>query len=189
MTNKQKDAPAPNRVGASLNLILFSDAGSFIGQRSCYSVFAARERECSLGKNRKEVKAMDDVTEYMLLLDDDEEEAEKGEKTGFGCLPLFLIVSVILLLVFFGLCADAGSRSGGSETTTAKPRTTYAYTTTTAPRTSASQQPYTYRRTTSAPKDDPFDAKDYVHADDFYYDHYDDFFDFEEAEEYWNENA
>lgn len=34
---------------------------------------------------------------------------------------------------------------------------------------------------------DPYDAKGYYHVDDFYYDHYDDFFDYEEAEDYYNE--
>ena len=36
--------------------------------------------------------------------------------------------------------------------------------------------------------DDPYDAKDYAHPDDFYYDHYDDFWEYEEAEEYWEDN-
>ena len=36
--------------------------------------------------------------------------------------------------------------------------------------------------------DDPLNAKDYVDADDFYYDHYDDFFDYEDAEDYWEDN-
>ena len=43
---------------------------------------------------------------------------------------------------------------------------------------------YTKNRTTYA---DPYDAKSYGNADDFYYDHYDDFFDYEEAEDYYNE--
>ena len=34
---------------------------------------------------------------------------------------------------------------------------------------------------------DPYDASDYSHADDFYYDHYDDFWDYEDAEDYWEE--
>lgn len=35
--------------------------------------------------------------------------------------------------------------------------------------------------------DDPYNAKDYSNEEDFYYDHYDDFFDYEEAEDYYNE--
>ena len=32
---------------------------------------------------------------------------------------------------------------------------------------------------------DPYQAKDYAHPDDFYYDYYDDFWDYEDAEDYW----
>ncbi len=57
--------------------------------------------------------------------------------------------------------------------TTAKPKTT----------TKATAKP----KTTSAPKkSDPYNASDYSHVDDFYYDHYDDFFDYEDAEEYFD---
>ena len=34
-----------------------------------------------------------------------------------------------------------------------------------------------------------YSRKDYVDADDFYYDHYDDFYDYEDAEDYYNEHA
>lgn len=51
-------------------------------------------------------------------------------------------------------------------------------------------QPYyrasTARRTTQ--KNDPYDANDYAHPDDFYYDHYDDFWDYEDAEDYYYEH-
>ena len=36
-------------------------------------------------------------------------------------------------------------------------------------------------------KEDPYGASDCSHPDDFYYDYYDDFYDYEEAEEYWYE--
>ena len=36
---------------------------------------------------------------------------------------------------------------------------------------------------------DDYDVKDYYDAEDFYEDHYDDFYDYEEAEEYFNENG
>jgi hypothetical protein len=32
---------------------------------------------------------------------------------------------------------------------------------------------------------DPYNASSYRHPDDFYYDHYDDFWDYEDAEDYW----
>ena len=37
----------------------------------------------------------------------------------------------------------------------------------------------------STKSDDPYNASDYAHADDFYYDHMDDFWDYEDAEEYY----
>ena len=40
----------------------------------------------------------------------------------------------------------------------------------------------------SSAKSDPYDVYDYSHADDFYYDHWDDFTDFEEAEDYFDEH-
>ena len=35
---------------------------------------------------------------------------------------------------------------------------------------------------------DPYQAKDYAHPDDFYYDYYDDFWDYEDAEDYWEKH-
>ena len=40
----------------------------------------------------------------------------------------------------------------------------------------------------SSKSEDEYSAKDYVDADDFYYDHYDDFYDYEDAEDYYNEH-
>lgn len=45
--------------------------------------------------------------------------------------------------------------------------------------------PSTHKTTTNTT--DPYNAKDYAHPDDFYYDYYDDFWDYEDAEEYWEE--
>lgn len=36
---------------------------------------------------------------------------------------------------------------------------------------------------------DPYNAKDYSNEEDFYYDHYDDFFDYYDAENYYNEHT
>ena len=46
----------------------------------------------------------------------------------------------------------------------------------------------------TAPKEtkeetDPYNAKDYATPDDFYYDYYDDFYDYDEAEEYWEDHC
>ena len=42
--------------------------------------------------------------------------------------------------------------------------------------------------TTKRDSRDEFDADEYAHPDDFYYDHYNDFVDFEEAEDYWEDH-
>ena len=39
--------------------------------------------------------------------------------------------------------------------------------------------------TNNKPSSDPYHAKDYAHPDDFYYDYRDDFWDYEDAEDYW----
>ena len=49
--------------------------------------------------------------------------------------------------------------------------------------------PYTPKKNTkSKSDDDPYDVNDYSNAEDFYYDHYDDFFDYYDAEDYYNEH-
>ena len=48
--------------------------------------------------------------------------------------------------------------------------------------------PYRPEKSTKSYDDDPFNVHDYIHPDDFYYDHYDDFIDYEDAEDYYNEH-
>ena len=45
-----------------------------------------------------------------------------------------------------------------------------------------------YRSPSKYDDDDPYNAKDYSNEEDFYYDHYDDFFDYYDAEDYYNEH-
>ena len=40
----------------------------------------------------------------------------------------------------------------------------------------------------SSSASDPYNAKDYTNEEDFYYDHWDDFFDYYQAEEYWQDH-
>ena len=53
----------------------------------------------------------------------------------------------------------------------------------TDPTASAKRSSSTKKKSSS----DPYGAKDYAHPDDFYYDYYDDFWDYEDAEDYWEE--
>ncbi len=49
-------------------------------------------------------------------------------------------------------------------------------------------RPYIPKKSTTTDKDDdPYDVNDYSNEEDFYYDHYDDFFDYYDAEEYYDE--
>ncbi len=43
----------------------------------------------------------------------------------------------------------------------------------------------TQKSSSSSNKSDPYDAKSYAHPDDFYYDYREDFWDYEDAEDYW----
>ena len=43
-------------------------------------------------------------------------------------------------------------------------------------------------KTKSKSSGDPYDAASYLHPDDFYYDHLDDFWDYEDAEDYWQKH-
>ena len=45
-----------------------------------------------------------------------------------------------------------------------------------------------YRAPSKYDDDDTYNAKDYSNEEDFYYDHYDDFFDYYDAEDYYNEH-
>lgn len=53
--------------------------------------------------------------------------------------------------------------------------------------TSSSKSTTSRKSSSSKSSSDPYNARDYAHPDDFYYDHYDDFVDFEEAEDYWDD--
>ena len=71
----------------------------------------------------------------------------------------------------YGGGLPTSSNTSASSATTTKP----SYT-----------RPATYSPSTK--DDDPYHAKSYSDPEDFYYDYYDDFWEFEEAEDYWNEH-
>ncbi len=54
---------------------------------------------------------------------------------------------------------------------------------------SGTYKTYSRKSYSSKSSGDSYNAKDYDHADDFYYDYYDDFSDYEEAEDYFNEHS
>ena len=54
----------------------------------------------------------------------------------------------------------------------------------TDPTASSNRKISSYKKSSS----DPYQAKDYAHPDDFYYDYRDDFWDYEDAEDYWEKH-
>jgi hypothetical protein len=69
-------------------------------------------------------------------------------------------------------------------TSTTTSTTTKKTTTTTTKKSSASSS----GKKSSSKKSDPYGAKSYENAEDFYEDHYDDFFDYDDAESYWEDH-
>ena len=55
-------------------------------------------------------------------------------------------------------------------------------------KTSSNSYTYHYSSGSNSSKDDPYNAKGYSNAEDFYDDNYDDFFDYYDAEDYYNEH-
>jgi|GEM_PF-1731943 len=101
-----------------------------------------------------------------------------------------IAVAIFVLLVILVQCAHGGTTSGGhysSHSNGSRGRHSGFYSPVSPSRTSNPTPRPTKPSSSSTKKnDDPYHAKDYMHPDDFYYDHYDDFWDYEEAEDYWN---
>ncbi len=115
-------------------------------------------------------------------------------------LGLLVYLACVAGLMLFGGCTDAAGEAVPAPNTpvvtvsqpvpTKKPVST--------PRPVVTQKPMSTPKPAATPRaisnptpaawDDDLDAKDYSHPDDFYYDHYDDFFDYEDAEEYWEDH-
>ena len=145
-----------------------------------------------------------DMTEtfmaYQMMNEDDDSFVPKSGETrasssGSGLTAVAVIIIVLVLLGWlFGGCAKHTEQSSSSRSSTASRTQSSAYTYRSKAE-SSTVQPVTKKSThkSYSPKsskiEDEFSAKDYVDADDFYYDHYDDFYDYEDAEDYYNEHA
>lgn len=104
-----------------------------------------------------------------------------------------LLIYIVLLVVFnIASChLIEGTTSHSSSSTydpsgysRSAPPTQKAPVVTPRPTARPTRKP-TARPTARASSNDPYHAGDYAHPDDFYYDHTDDFWDFEDAEDYW----
>ena len=123
----------------------------------------------------------------------------------FGASIVYLIaISLSIVAIIIGGILFAGWYENRKTATSipvvstapmATPRTTSLATSrpTATPRPSttprATAKPTASPRITTTPwaTSDPYDAKDYDDPEDFYYDHPDDFFGYEDAEDYWDE--
>lgn len=147
---------------------------------------------------------LDDYIGYRIFEDSMKGSGSKPPKKNTGCGTwAVLIFIVIFLLGVFGSC----SKSSPSRYSSSNHSYGTSYSTHSKSSNSSSSKSYfsalsggkpassdtskslsssKYKSSSSAKKSsDPYDAKSYAHPDDFYYDNYDDFRDYEDAEEYW----
>lgn len=150
---------------------------------------------------------LDDYIGYRIF-EDSMKKGSGGGKTpkrntgGSGC-SFWLIIIIILALALsaLGSCGKSSTKysprsySTSSHTTTSRSNYSggsYSNSTSSSKSYSSStSKPYSNYSSSSRSKSslsDPYDAKTYAHLDDFYYDYSDDFWDYEDAEDYWNEH-
>ena len=107
------------------------------------------------------------------------------------------IIIAFLVLYIIGKIGNSSSKNNSSYKGSIS-RSSYSSITSSRPRSSSkienshpqnSISGYSNRSRSSSSEYDEFNAKDYCQAEDFYEDHYDDFYDFEDAEDYYNEHC
>ena len=152
---------------------------------------------------------LDDYIGYRIFEDSMKGSGSKPPKknTGYGCGTwAVLICFVIIILGVFGSCSKSSpsrysssthsygtSYSIHSKSSNSSSSKSYSNASSgskpASSNTSKSLSTSKYKSSSSAKKSsDPYDAKSYVHSDDFYYDNRDDFWDYEDAEDYYNEH-
>ena len=126
----------------------------------------------------------------------------RPQKSGWGFFKWFVIISFIWTIISMIASCEASKKNEYYDTYLRKQRTPYysSYSTSSSNSSSSSSGSSSSRSTgtysgnsssktkTKNSSSDPYDAKSYYHPDDFYYDHYDDFWDYEDAEDYWEEH-
>lgn len=172
----------------------------------------------SLGKYDDSEDMLDDYMMYKFSMEDGndsplENTASYKTRNSGGAFPFKGVINVIIILIIITLIYDAfrpkcaypdcdnspqdGSHycalhqmayNSGNTRSYAPAQTTH---TTAAPVTTAPSNTTTHRtteKTTTARQKDEYDAHEYADPEDFYEDHYDDFWDYEDAEDYWEDN-
>ena len=147
---------------------------------------------------------LDDYIEYQIFEDSMKKGSGGGKtpkrNTGGSRCSFWLIIIIILALALsvLGSCGKSSSKySSGSYSTSSHTTTSRSnYSGSSCSNSSLSSRsyssilskPHSGYNSSSKSKinlSDPYDAKSYAHPDDFYYDYYNDFWDYEDAEEYW----
>lgn len=109
------------------------------------------------------------------------------------------LVTIIVLIVGFILFAQYAVATNPCNTKAYKrslpsyssysSSTTYKPSYTPQPSSRPSATPKLSTRSTKKSSSSGLNASDYYHPDDFYYDYYDDFYDYEEAEDYYSSHG
>ena len=107
---------------------------------------------------------------------------------------IFILIILLGVILIAGISSGNRSSKKGTYTPVYTPRSTVRVTPrptptakpTSTPRPSSIPKP----RSTAKPKStaDPYQASDYAHPEDFYDWYYDDFWDYEDAEDYWEDH-
>ncbi len=116
----------------------------------------------------------------------------------YGCLMIFIGIFIIATVIFF-VCRSLYNTYSDSDYTLpssidpskyTKQTSTYTKETSAGSKSDTSgDENAATRRHGSSSSDDPYDIDEYSDAEEFYYFHVDDFYDFEDAENYYNEHV
>lgn len=153
---------------------------------------------------------MEEGLAYQMMDDFDNQFREKSPSSSSSSSgsTMFAIIGTILIFLVLGSIISAcenNSRSSTSSYSYSRSYKSYSGSSsksyssaysyqskTPSPAVQPTTKKSSYKSYSSKPKsskaEDEYSAKDYVDADDFYYDHYDDFYDYEDAEDYYNEH-
>ena len=129
---------------------------------------------------------------------------QKGSSKGSGCAIAVIIAAFLMFCYLLGSCGRSTSSKTYRSSYSSGYSSSRSYKSTgvtnksgsgssSCSSSSKSSGNYGYysssKSSTSKKSSDPYDAKSYVHPDDFFYDYYDDFWDYEDAEDYYYEHA
>ena len=153
---------------------------------------------------------MEEGLAYQMMDDFDNQFREKSPSSSSSSSGSTIIAIIGTILVFLALGSIITACDNNSRNSTGRYSYSHSYKSYSGSSTKSNSSAYSYQSKTtssavqpatkkstyksyssksqSSKSEDEYSAKDYVDADDFYYDHYDDFYDYEDAEDYYNEH-